>query len=58
MYYVLSKEQPNGLLEFEEFSDLEQAKMDLYNKRQSKCDALMVEKSELPLLELIGERLW
>ena len=58
MYYVLSKEQPNGLLEFEEFSDLEQAKMDLYNKRQLRCDVLMVEKSELPLLELIGERLW
>ena len=58
MYYVLSKEQPNGLLEFEEFSDLEQAKMDLYNKRQLRFDVLMVEKSELPLLELIGERLW
>ena len=56
MYYILSKE-PDGLLEFEEFSRLDEAKAYLYDKRRLYYDILMVEEKELPLLSLVGERI-
>ena len=56
MYYILSKRQPDGLLESEEFSSLDEARAYLYNKRRLYYDVLMVEEKELPLLSLVGER--
>ena len=56
MYYILSKRQPDGLLESEEFSSLDEARAYLYNKRRLYYDVLMVEEKELPLLGLVGER--
>ena len=55
MYYVLSKDQNNGLLESEEFSDVNEARARLYSKRQLYYDVLMIEERELPLLNLIGQ---
>ena len=57
MYYVLSKNQIDGLLESEEFSTLDEAKAYLYDKRRLYYDVLMVEEKELPLLSLVGERI-
>ena len=57
MYYVLSKDQVNGLLESEEFSTLNEARACLYEKRRLYYDALMIEESELPLLSLVGEKI-
>ena len=57
MYYILSKDQVNGLLESEEFSTLNEARACLYEKRRLYYDVLMVEENELPLLSLIGERI-
>ena len=57
MYYVLSKDQVNGLLESEEFSSLDEARACLYEKRRLYYDVLMVEEKELPLLSLVGERI-
>ena len=56
MYYVLSKRQPDGLLESESFNDMNEAKAYLYNKRRLYYDVLMVEEKELPLLSLVGEK--
>ena len=56
MYYILSKRQPDGLLESEEFSSLDEARAYLYNKRRLYYDVLLVEEKELPLLSLVGER--
>ena len=56
MYYILSKRQPDGLLESEEFSSVEEARAYLYDKRRLFYDVLMVEEKELPLLSLVGER--
>jgi hypothetical protein len=55
MYYVLSKRQPDGLLESESFSDVNEARVHLYSKRRLYYDVLMVEERELPLLNLIGQ---
>ena len=57
MYYVLSKRQPDGLLESEEFNSLDEAKTYLYDKRRLYYDVLMVEEKELPLLGLVGEKI-
>ena len=57
MYYVLSKDQVNGLLESEEFSTLNEARACLYEKRRLYYDALMIQDSELPLLSLVGEKI-
>ena len=56
MYYILSKRQPDGLLESESFNDMNEAKAYLYNKRRLYYDVLMVEEKELPLLSLVGEK--
>lgn len=56
MYYVLSKNQTDGLLESESFNDVNEAKAYLYNKRRLYYDVLMVEEKELPLLSLVGEK--
>ena len=56
MYYILSKRQPDGLLESEEFGSLDEARAYLYNKRRLYYDVLMVEEKELPLLSLVGEK--
>jgi hypothetical protein len=57
MYYVLSKDQVNGLLESEEFSTLNEARAYLYEKRRLYYDALLIEEGELPLLSLVGEKI-
>ena len=57
MYYILSKRQPDGLLESESFNDMNEAKAYLYNKRRLYYDVLMVEEKELPLLSLVGEKI-
>ena len=57
MYYVLSKDQVNGLLESEEFSSLNEARACLYEKRRLYYDVLMIEENELPLLSLVGEKI-
>ena len=57
MYYVLSKNQTDGLLESEEFSTLNEARAYLYEKRRLYHDVLMVEEKELPLLSLVGEKI-
>ena len=57
MYYILSKNQTDGLLESEEFSTLDEARACLYEKRRLYYDVLMVEEKELPLLSLVGERI-
>ena len=57
MYYVLSKDQVNGLLESEEFSTLNEARAYLYEKRRLYYDVLMIEEQELPLLSLVGEKI-
>ena len=57
MYYVLSKDQVNGLLESEEFSTLNEARACLYEKRRLYYDVLMIEEQELPLLSLVGEKI-
>ena len=57
MYYVLSKDQNNGLLESEEFNNLNEARAFLYEKRRLYYDVLMIEESELPLLSLVGEKI-
>ena len=57
MYYVLSKDQNNGLLESESFSDINEAKAYLYSKRRLYYDVLMVEEKELQLLSLVGEKI-
>tara|TARA_B100000963_G_scaffold133617_1_gene116264 strand:+ start:2191 stop:2364 length:174 start_codon:yes stop_codon:yes gene_type:complete len=57
MYYILSKRQPDGLLESEEFNSLDEARAYLYNKRRLYYDVLMVEEKELPLLSLVGEKI-
>ena len=57
MYYVLSKNQTDGLLESEEFDNLNEARAYLYEKRRLYYDALMIEESELPLLSLVGEKI-
>ena len=57
MYYVLSKNQTDGLLESEEFDNLNEARAYLYEKRRLYYDVLMVEEKELPLLSLVGERI-
>ena len=56
MYYILSKRQPDGLLESESFHDINEAKAYLYSKRRLYYDVLMVEEKELPLLSLVGEK--
>ena len=57
MYYVLSKNQTDGLLESEEFDNLNEARAYLYEKRRLYYDALLIEEGELPLLSLVGERI-
>ena len=57
MYYILSKNQIDGLLESEEFSTIDEAKACLYEKRRLYYDVLLVEERELPLLGLIGEKI-
>jgi len=57
MYYILSKDQNNGLLESEEFSDINEAKACLYEKRRLYYDVLLIEEKELPLLSLVGEKI-
>lgn len=57
MYYILSKDQVNGLLESEEFNSLDEARACLYEKRRLYYDALMIEENELPLLSLVGEKI-
>ena len=57
MYYILSKNQTDGLLESEEFSTLNEARAYLYEKRRLYHDVLMVEEKELPLLSLVGEKI-
>ena len=56
MYYILSKNQTDGLLESESFNDVNEAKAYLYSKRRLYYDVLMVEEKELPLLSLVGEK--
>ena len=56
MYYVLSKDQNNGLLESESFNNINEARAYLYSKRRLYYDVLMVEEKELPLLSLVGEK--
>jgi hypothetical protein len=57
MYYILSKRQPDGLLESEEFNSIDEARAYLYEKRRLYYDVLMVEENELPLLSLVGEKI-
>ena len=57
MYYILSKDQNSGLLESEEFSDINEAKACLYEKRRLYYDVLLIEEKELPLLSLVGEKI-
>ena len=57
MYYILSKNKNDGLLESEEFNDINEARAYLYSKRQLYYDVLMVEEKELPLLSLVGEKI-
>ena len=57
MYYILSKRQPDGLLESEEFNSIDEARACLYEKRRLYYDVLMVEERELPLLSLVGEKI-
>ena len=57
MYYVLSKNQIDGLLESEEFNNLNEARAYLYEKRRLYYDVLMIEENELPLLSLVGEKI-
>jgi len=57
MYYILSKDQVNGLLESESFNDINEARAYLYEKRRLYYDVLMVEEQELPLLSLVSEKL-
>jgi hypothetical protein len=57
MYYVLSKDQNNGLLESESFNNINEARAYLYSKRRLYYDVLMVEEKELPLLSLVGEKI-
>ena len=57
MYYILSKRQPDGLFESEEFGNLDEARACLYEKRRLYYDALMIEENELPLLSLVGEKI-
>jgi len=56
MYYILSKRQPDGLLESNEFNNIDEARAYLYSKRRLYYDVLMVEEKELPLLSLVGEK--
>jgi len=56
MYYILSKKQPDGLLESNEFNNIDEARTYLYEKRRLYYDVLMVEKQELPLLSLVSEK--
>ena len=56
MYYVLSKNQTDGLLESESFNNINEARTCLYEKRRLYYDVLMVEEKELPLLSLVGEK--
>ena len=56
MYYILSKNQTDGLLESESFNDINEARACLYEKRRLYYDVLMVEEQELPLLSLVGEK--
>jgi len=56
MYYILSKRQPDGLLESNEFNSIDEARAYLYEKRRLYYDVLMVEEQELPLLSLVGEK--
>ena len=56
MYYILSKNQTDGLLESEEFDSIDEARVCLYEKRRLYYDALMIEENELPLLSLVGEK--
>jgi len=56
MYYILSKRQPDGLLESSEFNNIDEARAYLYEKRRLYYDVLMVEEQELPLLSLVGEK--
>ena len=56
MYYILSKDQVNGLLESESFNDINEARAYLHEKRRLYYDVLMVEEDELPLLSLVGEK--
>ena len=55
MYYILSKNQTDGLLESESFNDINEARACLYSKRRLYYDVLMIEERELPLLSLVGE---
>ena len=57
MYYILSKNKNDGLLESEEFNDINEARACLYEKRRLYYDALMIEENELPLLGLVGEKI-
>ena len=57
MYYVLSKNQTDGLLESEEFNSIDEARAYLYEKRRLYYDVLMIEENELPLLSLVGEKI-
>ena len=57
MYYILSKRQPDGLLESNEFNSIDEARAYLYEKRRLYYDVLMVEENELPLLSLVGEKI-
>ena len=57
MYYILSKNQTDGLLESNEFSNIDEARAYLYEKRRLYYDVLMVEEQELPLLSLVGEKI-
>ena len=57
MYYILSKDQNSGLLESGEFSDINEAKACLYEKRRLYYDVLLIEEKELPLLSLVGEKI-
>ena len=57
MYYILSKNQTDGLLESEGFNSIDEARACLYEKRRLYYDVLMIEENELPLLSLVGERI-
>ena len=57
MYYILSKNKNDGLLESEEFNDINEARACLYEKRRLYHDVLMIEEKELPLLSLVGEKI-
>ena len=57
MYYILSKNQTDGLLESNEFSNIDEARAYLYEKRRLYYDVIMIEEQELPLLSLVSERI-